>query len=113
MAKGFQELTVMCQPIPYDSTRHENIVKWEAEFEKWKQLVQRDLDIRHRFTEMRVKRENLVLQLWKASSIAIERNGGLVQQIKQQDDAIGNIRNEANHVDAMRKEATADRKSVV
>ncbi|KAF3339789.1 hypothetical protein FCM35_KLT15560 [Carex littledalei] len=108
LAKSIHDLTAMCRPIPCDSTRQEKIIKWEAEFEKWKKLVQRDLDVRRRIIEMRLNRDRLVLELCKTTAITIDRNGGLVQQIKHQEDAIDVITNEANQVDAMRKEASAE-----
>lgn len=108
LANNIHELTIMCQPIPCDSTRHENIVKWEAEFEKWKHLVILDMDIRRCVIEMRVNRDRLVLELCKTAAITIERNGGLAEQIKQQEDDIDAIMNKANQVDSMRKEASRE-----
>lgn len=58
--------------------------------------------------EMRVNRDRLVIELCKTTAITIERNGGLVQQIKQQQDAIDVLMDEANQVDAMKKEASGE-----
>ncbi|KAF3339811.1 hypothetical protein FCM35_KLT15582 [Carex littledalei] len=106
LANNIHEITVMCRPITCDSSLHEKIVKWEAELEKLKKLVQEESYIQHRVMERRVNRDRLISELYKKSAITIERNGGVGQEIKQHKNALEGMMKELMEVASKREEVS-------
>jgi hypothetical protein len=97
----------MCRPITCDPSVHEKIVKWEAEFEKLKELEQKESNIRHHAIKLKISRESLFLELYKKTTITINRSGGVGKEIQQQETTLEGMVKELKEV-AFKRRKVAD-----